>query len=62
MASDQPVTTAEPIFYETLAAAAVCSPADAAEHFAALREKYPEFSDRRAHLVETFLEEYVAHA
>lgn len=52
MASDLSLT---PIFFEALAAVAVCSPADAAEHFA---------SDSRGkeHPVEAFLDEYVAHA
>lgn len=54
MASDQPLHPDAPIFFEALAEAAHCTPADAIEHFAPL--------EARPHPVETFLEEYVAHA
>jgi hypothetical protein len=50
--------SATPIFYETLAAAAVCSPADAAEHFDALGNNDAE----RAWPVESFLEQYALPA
>lgn len=42
--------SATPIFYESLAAVAVCSPADAAEHLDAI--------DDRQFPVSAFLEEY----
>jgi hypothetical protein len=43
-----------PIFFETLAAAAHCEPADAVEHFGEL--------DAKPHPVESFLEQYALPA
>lgn len=44
--------TPTPIFYETLAAAANCSPADAYEHYHTMQPR------QQAHHVESFLTEY----
>jgi hypothetical protein len=51
--------SASPIFYETLAAVAVCSPADAAEHFDAL---VINGSERPGDSLERFFDEYVPAA
>lgn len=49
------IPTSEPIFYETLAAAAKCYPDQAKEHF----EATVTANERgRAHPVEAFLEDY----
>lgn len=58
MDSDQPVTTATPIFFEALAEAAKCSVPDAIEHYDALRTG--EYHEERA--LDLFLDQYVAHA
>lgn len=50
--------TQTPIFYEALAAVAVCSPADAAEHFEALAKSHY----RQDNLIGRFLDEYVVRA
>lgn len=52
MASDQPVTTDTPVFYEALAEWAKCSVPDAIEHFSTIPSQ----------IVTDFLTEYVAHA
>lgn len=55
MDSDQPVKHVDaPLFFEALAAVAVCSPADAAEHYGTL--------EGRPWPLSTFFDEYVAHA
>lgn len=53
MAENQPLPT--PIFYETLAVAAKCSPADAYEHFHTTQDANAR---GRQHPVEAFLEDY----
>jgi hypothetical protein len=50
-------TVSTPIFYETLAAAAHCTPADALEHLAAIEDRDHGFG-RQA--VTVFLTEYAA--
>jgi hypothetical protein len=50
-------TTPTPIFYEALATAAKCTPADAYEHFHTLQKP-----NARTHQVEAFLEEYAGGA
>lgn len=47
-----PDTIPTPVFYETLAAAAKCSTADAYEHFHTMQPRQQE------HHVESFLTEY----
>jgi hypothetical protein len=47
-----------PIFCEALASVAVCSPADAAEHFDAIRSGEYDQTGK----VQQFFEQYVAHA
>lgn len=50
------ITLPNPIFYETLAEAARCTPADAYEHFHTIRPKAQQ------HHVEAFLEDYAVSA
>ncbi|UOK18401.1 hypothetical protein SEA_BRUHMOMENT_85 [Arthrobacter phage BruhMoment] len=50
-------TVAEPIFYETLAAEARCTKADAVEHFEVIEHNDHGFG---RHAVERFLEEFAA--
>jgi hypothetical protein len=49
---------ATPIFYEALAAAADTNPADAAEHFDAIKAGEYDQTGK----VQRFFDEYVAHA
>lgn len=55
MSSTPPASLPCPIFYETLAAAAHCAPADAYEHYHTTVNANPR---GRAHPVESFLEDY----
>jgi len=52
-------TIPNPIFYETLAAAAHCTPADAYEHY---HSTVHANARGRAHPVEAFLEDYAVSA